>query len=278
MIRPTNNLRAVKFFREAYPERVSPPRKGRAILKNYQMDRIFDIHNHILWGVDDGSESIEMSLRMLKMAQDDGITDIILTSHNKPNRRNIYAVEQVERIDELKRIARKEGIYINLYPGNEIFYRSDVSERLSIGKAASMAGSRYILLEYSPMDDWEHIKRGVEDMLMSGYFPIIAHVERYINVMKETDRAYELIDKGCYLQINASSLMGEVGWQIKSKCKSMMKAGMVAFVATDAHEDKKRTPTLSKCVKYITGKYGEETAIKIFMDNPLCILEDKIIR
>ena len=270
-------MRADSIFREAYPERVSPPRKGRAIIKNY-MDRVFDIHNHIMWGVDDGSESIEMSLRMLKMAQNDGITDIILTPHNKPNRRNIYFSEQLARIDELKHIARKEGIYINLYPGNELYYRSDVSERLSIGKAATMARSRYILLEYTPMDDWEHIKRGVEDMLMAGYFPIIAHVERYINVMKETDRAYELIDKGGYLQINASSLMGEVGWQIKSKCKSMMKAGMVAFVATDAHEDKKRTPTLSKCIKYTTGKYGEETAQKIFMDNPLAILEDKIIR
>ncbi|MCR4866204.1 MAG: hypothetical protein K5921_04720, partial [Lachnospiraceae bacterium] len=48
-----------------------------------------------------------------------------------------------------------------------------------------------------------------------------------------------------------TSPIREVGWQIKNKCKSMMKAGLVAFIATDAHEDKKRTPTLSKCVKYI---------------------------
>ena len=246
--------------------------------KEVSMDRVFDIHNHIMWGVDDGSKSPEMSIRMLKMAQSDGITDIILTPHNKPGRRNIYYGEQLERIDELKLKARKEGVYINLYPGNEIYYRSDVSERLEIGKAATMAGSRYVLLEYTPLDDWEHIKRGVDDMLMAGYFPIIAHVERYINVLKDEDRAYELTDKGCYLQINASSLMGELGWQIKSKCKSLMKADMVAFVATDAHEDKKRTPTLSKCIRYITGKYGEERAEKIFMNNPLSILEDKIIR
>ena len=91
------------------------------------MDRVFDIHNHIMWGVDDGSESIEMSIRMLKMAQNDGITDIILTPHNKPNRRNIYFSEQLARIDELKHLARKEGVYINLYPGNELYYRYLVS-------------------------------------------------------------------------------------------------------------------------------------------------------
>lgn len=239
--------------------------------------RIIDIHNHILWGVDDGSESLAMSLRMLKQAQDAGTTDIILTPHNKPNRRNIYKSEMIEQMAELKQHMESQNININIYPGNEIYYRMDVGERLSIGKAATMADSKYVLLEYNPMDEWDYIRHGAEDMLSEGYIPIIAHVERYNNVMSKLERAQELRDKGCYLQINAASLTGEVGWTYKSLCKQLMKKGLVSLIASDAHDDKKRTPVLDKAVRYVTKKYGEGVAEKIFSINPQKILSDEFI-
>ena len=242
------------------------------------MEKIFDIHNHMLWGVDDGSKDLDMSIRMLKMAQDDGTTDVILTPHNKPNRRNIYVTEMVEQIAILSEELRKRDIKVNLYPGNEIYYRLDVYERFLNGKAATMVGSRYVLIEFNPMDEWDYIKHGADEMLMAGYFPIIAHVERFVNVIKDIDRVYELRDKGCYIQVNAPSIMGELGWGIKKQCKALLKQGLVSFVASDAHEDVKRVPKLGECVRYITKKYGEDMAEKIFMRNPQMILEDKIIR
>lgn len=241
------------------------------------INQIIDIHNHILWGVDDGSKDILMTMKMLKMAQDAGTTDMILTPHNKPNRRNIYVTEMVERLDKLRQLMKNNNININIYPGNEIYYRMDVIERLRIGKAATMAGSRYVLTEYNPMDEWDYIRHGVDDLLSGGYVPIIAHVERYENVMKNMDRAYELKEKGCYLQVNAPSIMGEIGWKCKKDCKTLLKAGLVSFVASDAHENKKRVPKLDGCVKYITKKYGESMAEELFANNPRKILEDKLI-
>ena len=150
------------------------------------VSRIIDIHNHILWGVDDGSPDLLTSVKMLKMAQESGTTDMILTPHNKPNRRNIYVTEMVEQLEKLRKIMREQNIDINIYPGNEIYYRMDVAERLTIGKAATMAGSRYVLLEFNPMDEWDYIRHGADDLLAEGYMPIIAHVERYVNAMKGT--------------------------------------------------------------------------------------------
>lgn len=241
------------------------------------MTRVFDIHNHILWGVDDGSESLDMSIRMLHIAAKAGTTDIILTPHNKPNRRNVYTAEIDVMIDRLREVCRQEGLRINLYPGNEIYYRMDVSERLKIGKATVMAGSRYVLLEYNPMDEWDYIKKGVDDMISEGYIPIIAHVERYANVMKDMNRAYELISKGCYLQINAGSCMGDFGFATKGYAKKLLKENMVSFVASDAHEDRKRTPDMASCIKYITKKYGDDYAKKIWETNPMKILADEYI-
>lgn len=241
------------------------------------MERVFDIHNHTLWGVDDGSEDAQMSMRMMRIAADSGITDIILTPHNKPNRRNIYTSEIDEMIEMLRGMCKENGININLYPGNEIYYRTDVGERIELGKATTMACSHYVLLEYNPTDDWNYIKQGADDMLSMGYYPIIAHVERYVNVAKNIERAQELRNKGCYLQINAGSLMGDVGLSLKSTSKLLMKEGLVSFIASDAHEDRKRIPKLDKCVRYVEKKYGADTAEKIFVTNPMCILNDKYI-
>lgn len=241
------------------------------------MNRVFDIHNHIMWGVDDGSEDLQMSVRMLKQAVESGTTDIILTPHNKPNRRNIYTAEIYEMVAKMKEICAREGLNINLYPGNEIYYRMDVGERIDIGKATTMACSHYVLLEYNPMDDWGYIKQGVDDMLSRGFYPIVAHVERYANVVSDFSRAEELVDKGCYLQVNAGSIMGDFGFATKLASRKMLKAGLVSFIASDAHEDKRRTPKLDKCIKYIEKKYGEDFASKIFEVNPQRILEDKYI-
>lgn len=241
------------------------------------MERIFDIHSHILWGVDDGSKNLQMSIRMLKQAVASGTTDIILTPHNKPNRRNIYTTEIIDMISSLKSVCAEEGISINIYPGNEIYYRMDVCERIEIGKATTMVGSHYVLLEYNPMDDWGYIKQGVEDMLSEGYYPIIAHVERYTNVVSDKERIYELVNKGCYLQVNAGSIMGDFGFGTKSVARKLLKENLISFIASDAHDDKKRTPQMDKCIRYVEKKCGEQIARKIFEQNPVCILEDKYL-
>lgn len=241
------------------------------------MDRVFDIHNHILPGVDDGSKDMDMSIRMLKIAAKDGITDIILTPHNKPDRRNVYASEMLPMIEALKKRCKEEGIEIRLHRGNEIYYRKDVVERLEIGKATTMAGSRYVLLEFSPKDTWDYVKKGTYEILAGGYMPIIAHVERYEHVVSHISRVSELCDMGAYIQINASSLMGEVGRPIKKISKELMKEGLVSFIASDAHEDKKRTPKLKAAIKYVNKKFGELTATRIFKINPMKVIEDEYI-
>lgn len=241
------------------------------------MNRIFDIHNHILWGVDDGSRDLDMSIRMLRMAVDSGTTDIILTPHNKPNRRNIYTSEINDMIAQLREVCQKEGIDINFYPGNEIYYRTDAGDRIDIGKATTMAGSHYVLLEFSPLDDWSYIRKGAEDMLLRGYYPIIAHVERYMNVVSSMDRVKELCDKGCYLQVNAGSIMGDFGFGAKRFTRKLLKENLISFIASDSHEDKRRTPDMSKCIAFVVKKCGEDTAQRIFETNPGRIIEDKFI-
>ena len=241
------------------------------------MDRVFDIHNHIMPGVDDGSKDMEMSLKMLRMARQEGITDVILTPHNKPRHKNVTLPRMQELVTSMEEAMLAEGIDITLHLGNELYYHEALEEWLEQGLAATMCQSRYILLEFIPSHDWAYIEAAVHRMINAGYIVIVAHVERYDNVMSDMKRAAQLVEMGAYLQINAPSVMGEVDFKTKRHCKYLLKNGLVSFVATDAHEPVKRRPALRECIRYIEKKYGSELCEDLFYINPQKILHNEFI-
>lgn len=241
------------------------------------MENLIDIHSHILPGVDDGSDSFEKSMRMLKCAADDGITEIILTPHNKPGHRHVHFSKMTFAAEKLQELMARESIGINLYLGSELYYRSGLPEEIENEMSATLAGSRYVLLEFSPLEDYEHIRKGAYSLLMGGYYPVLAHVERYQNVCSKKDGVDELIDMGCYIQVNAGSVMGKNGVKVKRIVRNMLKRRQVHFVATDAHDLKKRAPYLADCAAFISKKYGEDYSEKLFCENPLCVIRDKDI-
>ena len=85
------------------------------------MEKYIDIHSHILPGVDDGSANLEMSMEMLHMAAKDGISQIILTPHNKPWHRNMDRAEIDAEVDRLQNRIREEALEIKLHTGSELY-------------------------------------------------------------------------------------------------------------------------------------------------------------
>jgi len=241
------------------------------------METYIDIHCHILPGIDDGSDSMETSLKMLHMAEKDGISQIILTPHNKPWHRNTeHAVINV-KVDQLQERLYREGLSIKLHTGGELYYRSGLTEELDQGMAETLAGSRYVLVEFDPLADYDYIRNGIHALLMGGYYPIAAHVERYKNVCCKTNRIIELIEMGCFMQVNAGSVMGQYGIGAKQLTRKMLKQDWIDFVATDAHDSGRRSPCLSRCAEYIGKKYGESSRRRLFYDHPMCVLQDEYI-
>lgn len=241
------------------------------------MKTLIDIHSHILPGVDDGADNMEESMQMLRMAAEDGISQIILTPHNKPGRRNVSYAGIVERIDRLRDGMEQEGLTISLYAGSELYYRSGLSEEIENGNAATMADSHYVLTEFSPSDDYDYIRKGIYSLLAAGYHPILAHVERYHNVCGRKSGVEELANMGCYIQVNAGSVMGNFGFAACQFTRKLLKQRLVSFVATDAHDTDRRTPYLSECAEYVGKKMGESYSQEIFCDNPMRVIKDEYI-
>lgn len=236
-----------------------------------------DIHSHILPGIDDGAENIEMSLSMLKIAAEDGIRQIILTPHNKPGRHNAGK----ERMDaltlQLEQLCKEQRIPIQLHIGNELYYRSELPEKIKNGKALPLAGSSYLLVEFNPMDDYDYIRNGLYQLMAEGYRVILAHGERYGCLTNKLEHFEELIGMGSYIQLNAGSIMGDYGYGTKKFTRQLLKKEMVHFIATDAHNNKKRAPYIKECAAYLEKKYGRDYAALLLHDNPAQVLANQLI-
>ena len=242
------------------------------------MDGIIDIHNHILPGVDDGAATMAETVQMLSLAVREGITAVIATPHYHPGRgtAGISKTEQV--LLKVQEAVLQEGLPVTIYPGNEIFYHDDMVENLENKKIMTMNGTEYILTEFYPKQPYGVIRQGLLRALSDGYIPIVAHAERYAELLRHPDYVEELIEMGCYIQLNAASVMGDYGMKTKSFCKRLLKDEMVHLVATDAHHATgSRTMQLQKCALYIEKKYGRDYADRIFRDNPSLLLKGTYI-
>ena len=236
-----------------------------------------DIHNHILPGLDDGAASRKESLKMLRMAAADGITDLIATPHFH-YRRGHAAPEKIQNtLALMQEMANEEGIPVRLYAGNELYYSHDLIEKVKAKEALTLADSDYVLLEFSPETEQRKIQNAVYEFLSEGYLPIIAHMERYQAFYKQQNFAENILSMGAYFQVNAGSITGDAGWEIKRFTRKMLKQGMIQFVATDAHDVQKRTPSMEKASTWIEKKIGESELREYLCDNPLKILQNKAL-
>jgi protein-tyrosine phosphatase len=236
-----------------------------------------DLHTHILPGVDDGSRSMEQTVRMLQIAYDEGIRTIIATPHYIAGAKNLTP-EQLKLIcsqvqDEAWKIDRDMKILL----GNEIYYSESVLEALQSGTALTLAGSRYVLVEFSPKETFNNIFRGLTRLTGAGYLPIIAHIERYRCLYKKEDSIVELHGLGCYLQMNCNSLLGGILDTEAMYHRKLIQLGLIHFLGSDCHDDQIRIPCMMKAKKRLHKRCDEGMLSKLFYEHPLKVLENTYI-
>ena len=238
-------------------------------------NQYIDVHCHILPEVDDGARNLEESLAMLRQEVKQGAAAVILTPHQKPSRRSITAASALERTQKLQQAAKENGIDIRLYSGGEIFCCMDTIELLKQGKAGTLAGSDYILTEFSPDEEWAYIRNCLYDLLCEGYRPIVAHTERYRNVVKDFNRVEELKDMGCRIQINAGELPGLLGGQLKRTARSLIKEELADLIGTDAHRaEGDRSVSMAEGASWLQRHCSPEYAARLLYKNAAHILDN----
>lgn len=236
-----------------------------------------DIHCHVLPGVDDGARDMDHSLEMLRFMYDEGIRNVIATPHYHGGYMECRIDTIMDRFEIIKKRASRDekASKLKLHLGCEIYYYPSVVEWLDNGQVLSMAESDYVLLEFGFTMDARSIYEGITAVVNAGYIPIVAHVERYDEIVKSVGNVEELISRGAYIQINSEAFKGS--FRERSFVKKLLKNHMVHFVATDAHGVRHRRPEMDDAAVYVYDHYGEDYCRALFHDNAAAVINNEII-
>lgn len=236
-----------------------------------------DMHCHILPGVDDGSKSMDMSMAMLDFAYFEGIRAVILTPHYHGGYVETERSVIDETFRELKGQIKQLHPDMKLFIGNEIYYYPSVPEWIEEGRVHTLADSDYVLLEFANPVDKRELIEAVHNMCGHGYYPVLAHVERYDCLVRDPSYVGELIDNGAYIQVNSRTVTGEGGMKIRRFVKKLLKEEWIHFIGTDAHSMGGRKPEIADCADYIIKKCGEQYAAEILYANAVHIIKNQPI-
>ncbi len=230
---------------------------------------MIDIHMHLVPGVDDGAENMEMALVMMIRAKQQGISQIIATPHSEVF---CYSKEGGKIIfKRLVDAAAKVCPDMKLYLGCEVYCETEIMdqvlESLNSGRYPTMNGTKYVLMEFSQWVYPENTVSCVEALVTAGYKPIIAHMERYKYLQDNMELVDRFRDLGALIQLNAYSLFDEMDNSIKNWARRLVQERKVDFLGTDAHRTYHRPPSAERGLNWLYKNVERDYADAIAWQN-----------
>lgn len=226
---------------------------------------MFDIHYHLLYGLDDGPKTIEDSIALAEASIAEGVTHIVATPHSNYKYKFDPAVNR-ERADELQRLLNGRltiGLGCDLHLSYE-----NVQEVLASHSRYSINGGRYLLVELAETSIPAKLSEILFQMRVAGIIPIITHPERNPLLLSQAARLYEWICEGCLIQVTGASLAGRFGKRAERACQQWIEQGWVHFIASDAHSVEWRAPSMSDAHRAASRLFGQVTADRLCIHNP----------
>lgn len=216
---------------------------------------MIDMHTHILPSVDDGSQSGEMSVAMIKRLEEQGVEKIVLTPH-------FYAAQN--SVDEFLQKRQEAFLCLKnsliekpkceIYMGAEVFYMDSLDKAEGFERLC-VEGSEFLLLEL-PFEKWsERVFETVFRITNREITPIIAHFERFLPFGNTFDDMRSLRGMGCVLQMNANFFDGMF---IRRKAVKFFKEGIAAVLGSDCHNMTTRPPEIKSAYDALEKSLGKD--------------------
>lgn len=229
---------------------------------------MIDIHTHILPCIDDGSQSVEETLKMLDVMVKSGVKKVVATPHYYPELMSVedFLVQRQEAYKKIEKL-KPEGIEIVL--GAEVMLGYDLHKedlrKLVIGE------TDYILIEmpYGRWDPWV-FNEVFKISAKHGLEIIVAHIDRYVDIARKED-INQIFKMNLNYQVNVDRLGGFLK---KSPALKMMKDGAVHFIGSDCHNTDTRVPCIADAVEKIKKSVGWDF-VEYCMSNAERMLQNK---
>ena len=229
-----------------------------------------DIHCHILPGLDDGPDSIELSLQMAEMAISEGVTHIVATPH--ANSEFTFIPELIsQRRDEIQ---ARVGDRLTIATGCDFHLSFENLQDIQANPTKyTINQKKYLLVEFADYSIPSSIDRNLHQLQLAGIKPIITHPERNPLIRSQPERLLRWVHQGCYVQVTAQSLVGRFGGSAKAAVDRLLEFSVIHFIASDAHNIAGRPLRLKEAFDLVGERKGKEIARSLLHDNPLAAFE-----
>ena len=219
---------------------------------------MIDVHCHMLPGIDDGSKDLTTSLELAQAAVADGITHALMTPHHMNGRYTNHAADVIRMTDEFQ---------------DELLEAIDHNDILTCD-----VSGHYVLIEFPSDDVPLYTQNMLFEVMQRGMIPVIVHPERNTRLMKHPGLLYQMVERGAFAQVTASSYVGTFGKKVQQFSEDIIDAGLAHVFASDAHHLPGRSYEMSAAFKRLTRKRGEKKA-RIFEENARALVNgDPLVR
>lgn len=239
---------------------------------------MIDIHNHILFDIDDGAPDIDTSVEMCRDAYENGYKTVVVTPHFADYRHIVEFLDQRDyKIEKLREALKFENIPLEILSGAELFLSDGILNADSLDELA-INNSRYMLCEF-PLGPF-NMKRGlmwIDELIDRGYTPILAHPERYFEIHRNLSVIDEFLDRDVVFQVNIDSLIGKNGSTAQNLSVDLVCRGFAQLIGTDAHDLKYRHTRAKERIRELPFEIDYEDFMKCVTTNPQKIIDDEDI-
>jgi protein-tyrosine phosphatase len=230
---------------------------------------MIDIHCHILPQIDDGSTSWAETAEMCRIAAHDGVQHIVATPHANDK----YSYDR-RRFESMRQELQAScGHLLGFSLGCDFrFSYENIQDALLFPGRYTVANSNYLLVEFNDFSLMRVIREGIFRLVSNGIIPIVTHPERNSVLLDRREKALELVEYGCLIQITAGSFTGHWGERAQQMAEWLLKRDAVHVVASDAHDTRHRPPILSPAYERVSTLTNKTVAQALFVDNPGAIV------
>ena len=221
---------------------------------------MIDFHNHVLPGVDDGPQKIEESIKMLKTAKNQGITDIVQTVHFQHPKMINKNVDYTFLKNEIKKLQNKiddKNINIRIHLAAEVFYLPNLTEIID-NPLVTVANRKYMLIEFASNIYPTGYEEEFYKLQNLGITPIVAHPERYVFVKKNIKILETWIRRGYLIQLDAGSILGGFGSKTRDFTFEIVKNGYFHIIGSDAHNSRNRNFCINDAYNFLKVNYSNK--------------------
>ncbi len=233
-----------------------------------------DIHSHILPGVDDGAESWDIAVAMVRIAYADGIRHMVATPHADDQ----YTFNRALCSELLATLKDRCGVDMEFSLGCDFHFSiENIESALSDPAPYCIGGTNYLLVEFSDFAISPFAGDTLLRFLRMGVTPIITHPERNLILQRQPENILGFAEHGCLLQLTANSITGFWGERARKLCEWLLDRDCVHLVASDAHDLIHRPPVLSTARDLIQRRCGRDLAYALCTTNPAAVVANQAV-